>query len=220
MLSLKKRLKHKEITMKRIIIFLLICTMLSMSLVSCGSRAPERDEVYDRIVELVEGANEINTVLYGAGLATYERGTAEDTLLHRYYGVADDGREYVSPYAEYASIEDIKSAMTEVYSSSYCASLFESLFTGYAMEEGTHVLPARFTEDEAWMYQNKYANPSHDVGMRSYDYATMRIMPESNARYLVVEIDSRVDSDSAAWKTIDLSFVFENGNWYLDGPSC
>ena len=207
--------------MKKIITFLLVCAMLALPLISCGGgRAPERDEVYDRLVEVIEGAHEINVVLYGAGLATYERGTAEDELLHRYYGISDDGREYVSPYAKYGSVEEIRAAMTEVYASSYCESLFESLFTGYAMEEGTHVLPARYTEDEAWMYQNTYAAPARDVGMRSYDYASMRIMPESNARYLVVEIDSRADRDGAEGETIDLSFVYENGNWYLDGPSC
>lgn len=209
--------------MKKLISLCLVVLLLLTALVplsSCASKAPELEEVYDRLVYLIENAHEVNVVMFGAGLPVYERGNEEDELIHRYYGVTEDGREYVSLYAKYDSIETIKAAASAVYSQDYCDSVFESLFTGYASDIGTgSILPARYSEDEQWMYQNSYVTPLV-TGTRVYDYASMRIVSPSRGDYLKVEILSYAEDQPEEWVTIDLSFVYENGNWYLDGPSC
>ena len=38
---------------------------------SCSSRAPEIEDVYDRVVYLIENAAEVNTVLFGEGLPVF-----------------------------------------------------------------------------------------------------------------------------------------------------
>ncbi len=210
--------------MKKTISCLLALLMLCgavVGLASCAASepAPELEEVYDRIVELVEASHEVNVLLFGAGLPVYPRGDAEEELVHRYYGVNDDGREFVTPYAKYRTISEMQAAISAVYSTEYRESLFETLFTGYADSNITAAMPARFYEDERYLYQSRYVE-SLVEGVRVYDYASMEITNRSNSTYLRVAIPSYSESKPEEWVTVYLSFVYENGDWYLDSPSC
>ena len=210
--------------MKRLIplllaVLLLGGVLLGMSSCSASEPAPDIDEVYDRLVQVIEASHEVNVLLFGAGLPVYPRGDAEDDLVHRYYGFSDESRVFVTPYAKYGSIEEMQAAIAAVYSTEYRASLYESLFTGYADGELSVIMPARFSEDDRYLYQNKHVDPLVE-GVRVYDYATMEIMKGSNASRIRVSVSSYSESYPDLWKTVYLSFVFENGDWYLDSPSC
>ena len=208
-------------TLLRSILLLLVLAMMPLVGSSCSDRgpAPELEDVYDRLVEVVEASHEVNTLLFGVGLPTYARGDAEDELTHRYYGVDDNGTEYVTPYARFALIEDMKAAISAVYGSAYRESLMESLFTGYADSGIAGNLPARYTQNEYALYQSTYVK-SLVSGVRVYDYASMEILPESYDTYLRVSVRSYTDDTPGEWTTTRLSFVYENGDWYLDSPSC
>lgn len=209
--------------MKKILSLLLTVALLCGAVVglsACsGGNPPPLEDVYDRIVTVVEASHEVNVLLFGAGLPVYPRGDAEDDLIHRYYGVADDGREYVTPYTKYKSIDQMQSAIAAVYSVRYRESLYETLFTGYADGDIMTVMPARFQEDERALYQSKYVE-SLVSGVRVYDYAAMEIVGGSNATRIRVAIPSYSESKPDLWTTVTLSFVYENGDWYLDSPSC
>ena len=184
----------------------------------CSSpQPPELSEVYDRYVSLIENATEINTVFFGEGLPVYHREGEEAELLNMYYGVGDDGNEYVKPYAMYRGIEDIKSAAEKVYGDEYLESLYESLFTGYTAEELGSILPPRYMEEEKNFYQNSDVTPLV-MGSKVYDYSTMTILPESTATTVRVEIRAYEESAPNEAYTAKLSFVYENGEWYLNSP--
>lgn len=210
--------------MKRTLTILLAALMLAGSavgLASCSASepAPDMDQVYDRLVQVIEASHEVNVLLFGAGLPVYPRGDAEDELVHRYYGVADNGQQFVTPYAKYASIAEMQAAIAAVYSTEYRESLYESLFTGFAADEMSVVMPARFSEDERFLYMSQYVDPLVD-GVRVYDYASMEIVSYSHSSRLRVSINSYTEDDPEEWKRVYLSFVYENGDWYLDSPSC
>ena len=210
--------------MKRIITLLLALVLLAgaawgLSSCSASESAPELDTVYDRLVQVIEASHEVNVLLFGAGLPVYPRGDAEDELVHRYYGVADNGQQFVTPYAKYASIAEMQAAIAAVYSPEYRESLYESLFTGYAADEMSVVMPARFSEDDRFLYMSKYVDPLVD-GMRVYDYASMEIVSYSHSSRLRVSVNSYTEDRPEEWKRVYLSFVYENGDWYLDSPSC
>ncbi len=210
--------------MKRIVSLLMALLMLcgaAVGLASCSASAPapEIEDVYDRIVEVVEASHEVNVLLFGAGLPVYPRGSAEDQLIHRYYSVNDDGREYVTPYAKYKTIIEMQAAISAVYSTEYRESLFETLFTGYADGNMSVAMPARFQEDEMYLYQSHYVD-ALVKGVRVYDYASMEIVDHSHSTYMRVAIPSYSESKPDEWVTVYLSFVYENGDWYLDSPSC
>ena len=200
----------------------LIMGAVILGLSSCAASVnppPDIDSVYDRLVEVIEASHEVNVLLFGEGLPVYPRGDAEDELVHRYYGVTDNGHEYVTPYAKYMTIADMQAAVAKVYSTEYRESLFETTFTGYTDDHLSSVLPARYNEDDKALYQNKNVKPLTS-GTRVYDYAGMQIVEYSHSSYLRVSIPSYTEDDPGKWKTVYLSFVFENGNWYLDSPSC
>ena len=210
--------------MKRIgRIFLILLILLTVIMSSCCDAgrepAPEMDDVYDRLVQVIEASHEVNVLLFGAGLPVYPRGDAEDLLVHRYYGVTDNGQQFVTPYAKYGSIAEMQTAIAAVYSTEYRESLYESLFTGYAADEMSVVMPARFSEDEKFLYMSQYVSPLVE-GVRVYDYASMQIVEYSHASRLRVSIRSYTEDHPEEWKTVYLSFVYENGDWYLDSPSC
>ncbi len=209
--------------MKKIIYVFVILLVVAVTLPSCGKRrgpAPEMEKVYDRLVEVIEKSHEINVLLFGVGLPTYPRGDAEDELIHRYYGVNDVSREYVTPYAKFAMIEQMKEAIAEVYGSDYRESMMASVFTGFVDTGISSGLPARYTEDENSVYQYAYLDPLV-TGVRVYDYASMQIVEEdSYDSYIRVSIRSYADNRPGEWTTVYLSFVYENGNWYLNSPSC
>lgn len=211
--------------MKRIVALLLSLLLLGGvvgGLSSCASQGdpPPLEEVYDRIVRVVEASHEINVLLFGAGVPVYPRGDAEDELIHRYYGVADDGREYVAPYAKYRSISEMKTAISAVYSVAYRHSLYETLFTGFADSGVAATMPARYQDDERYLYQSQHVSPLVE-GVRVYDYASMEIDEKSShATRIRVGIPSYTESHPEVKTTVYLSFVFENGDWYLDSPSC
>ena len=207
--------------MKKGVIWMVVMAMVVMPMFSCSRYGPppEMEEVYDRLVEVIEESHEVNVLLFGAGLPTYARGDAEDDLIHRYYNFSDSTREYVTPYAKFATITDMREAIARVYGSEYRESLMESLFTGYADTGVSVSLPARYSEDEKAMYQNKNITPLV-TGTRVYDYAGMRMLKGSNQRYIKVEIRSYTEDCPEEWVKVTLSFVYENGNWYLNSPSC
>ena len=62
--------------MKKRIITIILAVILLLSattLFSSCSKPPEYAEIEDRFIELVEASYEINKVLFGNGLPTYER---------------------------------------------------------------------------------------------------------------------------------------------------
>jgi hypothetical protein len=211
--------------MKRIFTILLALLLLGgalAGLASCSAErepAPDIDEVYDRLVQVIEASHEVNVLLFGAGLPVYPRGDAEDELLHRYYGLSDESREMVTPYAKYATVAEMQAAIAAVYGTEYRESLYESLFTGYAADEMSVIMPARFSEDEKFLYMSRYVDPLVE-GVRVYDYASMEIVDYSHASRLRVSINSYSEKYPDQWKRVYLSFVYENGDWYLDSPSC
>lgn len=209
--------------MIRILLALLMLAGMAAGLFSCSAEprepAPELDEVYDRLVQVIEASHEVNVLLFGEGLPVYPRGDAEDELVHRYYGVADNGQQFVTPYAKFGSIAEMQTAIAAVYSTEYRESLYESLFTGYAADEMSVVMPARFSEDEKFLYMSRYVSPLVE-GVRVYDYASMEIVDYSHSTRLRVSIRSYTENRPEEWKTVYLSFVYENGDWYLDSPSC
>ncbi len=209
--------------MKRILASLLAATLLLTAglFTGCSKRgpAPAPEDVYDRIVECLEDAREANVLLFGAGLPVYPRGDAEDELVHRYYGVNDDGMQFVTPYAKYTSLDEMRAVIESVYSEEYRASLMESLFTGYVDGDMSAYMPARFDEDERSLYQNVYVDALIDT-VRLYDYAGMVMEEGSYDTCIYVTIPSYTDRNPGEWQKLTLTFVFENGNWYLDSPSC
>ena len=209
-------------------ICMLVALALALLLVGCSgcsacSKAPELDEVYDRVVELIEASKEINTVFYGVGLPVYEI-DSDYASYHQLYGDDDDDKsgiayETVTEYAKFRSEGEIKDAAEKVYSADCLATLYSTAFDGYATTDGKNgMVVAKARYDNGSEKFSQLANLQTEVtGMRVYDYSTMQIVQPSNAQLFRITIDSWMEDTPDQVERTYLSFVLaEDGQWYLD----
>lgn len=207
--------------MKNKIIKLFIIANLLLSVlittVSCQveGNPPELDEVKDRFVYLIEQSKEFNTLFFGAGLPDYER---ESLLAERkmIYGFGSPlGYDYVMENASFHSSSEIRASAERIFSEKYLSSVFETVFDGVMIDNDRAYL--RFFEDDKGFYQNSSAL-DYKLSERIYDYSSMKIISPSSANYVNISIESYSLSDLKE-NTVCLSFVYENGNWFLDSPT-
>lgn len=197
------------------LIIAIIIALSAISMSSCSGKAPELDDVKDRFVYLIEGSKELNVLFFGSGLPVYERDSLLADRRGVYYNDSLTSYDHVMENARYISIEDMKYQAEKIYSSEYVTGLYESAFDG--IMTGTAQAYLRFYDNGDWLYQNANAT-NFELSERIYDYSTMKIVKPSNAEYVNIEIESYTLKDSKR-KVISLSFVYENGNWYLDSPT-
>ncbi len=208
--------------MKKLVVFLCVFLLAGtvIPLAGCRSAAPAREAVFDELVERLEQAVDVNTVVFGAGLPVFARDGAEEALIHRYYGAGDTSLDYVmDTYARYISCAEIEAAIRAVYSTAYADSICSSLLTGFSLTESGVVMPARYLEQDGSLRQSNAVGATVS-GTRIFDYDSMEILSDSSSSYLHVSIRSRSDVSGSAWKDSDLYFVLQNGVWMLNGPSC
>ena len=157
-------------------------------------RAPRLEEIYDRVVELVEASYEVNTVFYGAGLPVYAEDSEYAEMMNLYYDNPHRGYyEYVSPYAKFQYVDAIRQAAERVYSTAYLEEvLYPNAFDGYAIGDGmggSIYSQARYFEEDPYFYHSSYAT-SYIEGMRIYDYSTMKVVLPSTARVCYITMSS------------------------------
>ncbi|MBQ9759772.1 MAG: hypothetical protein IJW16_00325 [Clostridia bacterium] len=213
---------------------MLLALMLAMILAGCSgcsgcngcsscsacSSAPALETVYDRIVELIEGSKEINTVLYGAGLPVYGKDSkyadyqmiyGEDTHAVVY--------EYVSEFAKFRSDTEIKTAAEKIYTAECLAPFYSSAFDGLAISDsqnGMVVAKARYDVGSAQLRQ--LSNMENGLsGMRIYDYSTIEIINPSTADLFRIQVDTWLEDTPWQIEQVTLSFALaEDGQWYLN----
>ena len=211
-----KKKVNKKSKIITVLSLLVLFSVLSISLSSCGGKAPELESVYDRFVYLIEESKEINQLFFGVGEPTYNHDSNISDKKMIYQGLNQSQYEYFMENAEFLTIDMMKSAAEKVYSDEYIASVYETAFDGVSVEGG--ITYFRYYEDSNWIYQNTYVTPLIE-NERLYDYSSMEIVKPSNASYVNVKIDSYTLNDPENVSTITLSFIYENGNWYLDTPT-
>ena len=204
-----------------------VAFLLSMLLISgcsgCAacSSPPELEEVYDRIVYLIEESKGINTVIYGDGLPVYEVGS-EYANYNMLYGSSNTDMisyEMVSEYAKYQTDDEIRLAAEKIYTKDCLKSIYTYLFDGISISDSMNGIA---TEKAKYDTGSETFGQSRDdesllTGMRIYDYSTMKIIRPSNGEVFRITIDSWMENTPAAVQTRELVFALgEDGLWYLD----
>ena len=184
------------------------------------STVPKTDELYDRVVELIEASYELNTVFYGAGLPVHKTDSAYADFSHLYFDFQYLGDyEIVTEYAKFLSEDEIKSAAEKVYSKDYLNDvLYKTAFDGYAIEDGAGgavVGVSRYYENEGYFWQAK----NHKVfytAMRIYDYSTMQVHALGRGDACVVTMDSWLEDTPEKVENVEIPLVLQDGKWFLD----
>ena len=177
---------------------------------------PELDsELKDRFIYLIEESKELNVIFFGAGLPVYYRDNELSDRLGVYFNDEIVGYNRVIEGTSYLTVDSIKQKAERVYSSDYLSALYETAFDGVMTGNTSAYL--RFYDDGNWLYQNILAT-DFELAERIYDYSTMKIVKPSNKEYINVKIESYT-LENEIREIVNLSFIYENGSWYLDSPT-
>ncbi len=200
---------------------LTICLLFSCTVLTSCSRAPSEEELYDRVVELIEESYALNTVFYGAGLPVYAADSVYADFTHMYYGFYQaQNYEIITEQAAFLSEEEIKQAAERVYSKGYLQDvIYPAIFDGYAIDNGAGdatVSPARYLTDGEYFCRSTQ-DTDYLTGMRIYDYSTLKVIKPSDAEACTVTLNSWLESDPGAILEVTLRLTLgEDGQWYLD----
>ena len=215
--------------MKRIIsLFIAILLLLGTALSCFGCAAtPKVEEIYDRVVYLIEESSAINTVIYGPGLPVYERETEYCEMNRVYFGFDQkDHYEYVRPESKFISTDEIKKSAQKVYSSGFLNDVvYKTLFDGSAIEDGAggsayglaryQELSDRLCTSISETEDGRDKNILYSA-MRVYDYSTMEVLSIGRDNACKIKIDTLTDDAPDKIESIEISLIYENGDWYLD----
>ena len=184
------------------------------------NNAPKIEDVYDRMVYLIEASQEVNALIYGCGVPVWEDDSEYVEFMHVYYGL-DPARDYeiVMPNAKYLSVQQMKEAIEEIYTKEYLDEvIYRSIFDGYAIEDGAGgavVGVARYYEEGAYLWQSKDFK-TYYTGMRVYDYSTMQVRSLGKTDRCVITVNSWLEDTPDQIETVEILIALQDGEWYLD----
>ena len=184
------------------------------------NNAPKIEDVYDRMVYLIEASQEVNAIIYGCGVPVWEDDSEYVEFMHVYYGL-DPARDYeiVMPNAKYLSVQQMKEAIEEIYTKEYLDEvIYRSIFDGFAIENGACgavVGVARYYEEGAYLWQSKDFK-TYYTGMRVYDYSTMQVHSLGKTDRCVITVNSWLEDTPDKIETVEILIALQDGEWYLD----
>ena len=182
--------------------------------------APEIEDIYDRMVYLLETSQEVNALIYGCGLPVWEDDSEYVEFMHVYYGL-DPARNYeiVMPNAKYLSINQMKETIEQIYAKEYLDEvIYNAIFDGFAIEDGVGgsvVRVARYYEEGNYLWQSKDFKTFY-TGLRVYDYSTMQVRSLGKSDVCIVTVDSWLEDTPDQVETVEIRIALQDGEWYLD----
>ncbi len=208
---------------KKIIAGVLAVVVLVVSgvlLFQCNS-APRIEDIYDRMVYLLDSSQDVNALIFGCGLPVWEDDSEYVAFEHIYYGLAPaEHYEIVMPNAKYHSIDQIKESIENIYSQQYIEDVINSaIFDGFAVSDsigGSVVGVARYYEEGLYLWQSKEFRVKPYTGMRIYDYSTMQVRSLGKTDRCVITIDSWLEDTPDQVETVEILIAKQDGQWYLD----
>lgn len=182
--------------------------------------APRVEDIYDRMVYLIESSQEVNALIYGCGLPVWEDDSEYVEFMHVYYGLEPAQHyEIVTPNAKYFSVNQMKEEIEKIYSKEYLDEvIYRSIFDGYAIEDGVGgsvIGVARYYEEGNYLWQSKEFKTFY-TGMRVYDYSTMQVRSLGKTDRCVVTLNSWREDSPDQVETVEILIALQDGEWYLD----
>ncbi len=217
----------KSLKFRILVICLAVCILVGATawIIAARPKAPQVEEIYDRVVELIEDSYALNTVFWGAGLPVYAADSTFAEFTHMYYSFSQkEYYEIVTEEAAFHSEEEICKAAELVFGTEYLESvIYPAAFVGYAIDDSmgdAAYAYARYMLQSEYFCQSTAKDDNYlKFGMRIYDYSSMQVIKPSTANACKVSINSWLEDSPDEQKSVILNLVKQDGNWYLDSFS-
>ena len=147
--------------------------------------------------------------------------TAEDEP--RYYTSADDADyDYVRVDCGYLSTTDMQNEVAKIYSAAICDEIEEAIFIGVAAfdwENGISYPRYQDLKSDEGTYSlgkiNKNWKPFPIITWE-YDFSTLQMVKPSNSKSITISVACHPKGSPDQREVKQITFVLENGQWYLD----
>lgn len=181
--------------MKKIISLLLLISVLSLTLVSCGQTISD-EEAIAIVKERILASYPLNEIYFGEGLQTEEYEDNGEAIQY----------VHVSLDSPYQTVDAIKMATEEVYSARVCGNLYANAFTGF--NDGQVIVYARYIEQGGILTANvKYSTIETE---EEYDLDTVKVVTNKK-NYVVFEIQKK----DGSLGTVEIT-LSGDGRWTLN----
>ena len=215
-------------TKRRLCCLFLALLLFGSSPLLFSSCAPKVEDLYDRVVWLLTESQSVNEVIWGEGLAVWEKDSefAKEEHLYDndnylYYKLTDKDYLFVSDQAAFHSIEEIKAEAERYYTEDYLkASVYPQTFDGVLLDTmGSRILlKPRFYEEGNKLFQYENAENYYSTGKWVYDFSTMKVVRRiSNRQTCYVSLLATLDTTGES-QTVRIKLQVQNNQWFLAGP--
>jgi hypothetical protein len=200
----------------------LVILALACVFIFHGCMAPKVENIYDRMVYLLESSQEVNALIYGCGLPVWEDDSEYVEFMNVYHGFEYTAQHYerVMPNAKYSSVQQMKEAIEKVYSRAYLNEvLYPAVFDGFAVSDnngGSVIAVARYYEEEGYLWQTKDFRVKPQTEKRIYDYTTMKVRSLGKKDRCIVTMDSWFENTPEQVEKVEILIALQDGQWYLD----
>lgn len=183
--------------------FAAVLIILAMVLMSCriGSADITDADARQILSELIPKAAELNEIFLGKGLEPSEYLDTGIAVAQRYIEVSAD--------CPYQTVGELASAAESVFSSEYCAILFESAFYG------TDDFNPRYSESESGVLQINVNDEGHKLRTVLYP-ETASVKNKFDGR---TAVSIQAEFDGKPYDDVIVYLVNENGSWLIDSPT-
>lgn len=200
--------------MKKIISSLLVIVLLLSSLVSCGDRKYDENEVKEAAKRLIAESIVLNDIFWGNGLPyTVNRDTADgdfyeaDFVYHKKLGF-ENLDELMALAARTFSEDQCRMIKTTVISRADDPELpLSRYYQKISLDTG---------EPESIMVNSKWTELI--IGSAIYDYNSVEVIEsEKKVVYVTVNVTVTYENNEPQQKTIKIGLIEEDDGWKLDG---
>lgn len=162
------------------------------ALCSCSGGADDA-QILAALDSLAPKAYELYTIVYADGLPHGE--------------IDKDGYASVSEEAKYQSVDELKTALSEVFTEDYLAVIYNTAFGGVSADEGS--IGAKFGEDGDGLYVYPTATEGF-AAPREFDLSGASVIKKM--RFMAEVLVPHENGD------VNVVLVYDDGKWLIDSP--
>ena len=205
--------------MKRIISFILLYSILTLSLISCGDREYNEQEVISAAKILISDSELLNEVYWGKGIPyTEDKNTS-------------DGVYYEALYAYHSkmgfnTVSELRELTAKTFSDDYCIQIYSSVLAN--VQDGDKaILLARYYQKFSAADLNSPESIMVNTTWKAiltdeveYDLESIKVLGSEGDK-VIITVDATVKRTGydPQIRTIEVDLIEEDDGWRLDSPT-
>lgn len=204
--------------MKRIISIALVLISL-LTLISCGDREYDENEVKAAAKHLISESALLNEIYWGDGLPYSEDKNTAD-------GVYYEAMYYYHHNLGFDNIAELKAKTAKVFSNGYCANIYSTLLDGIQDGDKAILLSRyyqKYSATDGKTPQAIMVNSTWEqllVGEVEYDLESIKVIgSEEKFVYVTLNATVKLTGYEPQTREIRVSLIEEEDGWRLDSPT-